>query len=137
MPELADDPDFADNATRVRNTERLTRVLSDAFRKRTRAAWMERLNAVGVPCAPVLTVSEVYASDDVRRRRIATSIPHPTAGTVPNVRSPILMSATPTADPVAPPLLGQHTRSVLHEALGLDDAAFDALAGLGAFGPPA
>ena len=134
-PELADDPEFADNATRVRHTERLTRELASAFATRTRAEWLARLNAAGVPCAPVLTVGEAYASDDVRRRAIATAIPHPTAGTVPNVRSPIVMSGTPLADPVAPPLLGQHTRAVMTGLLGMDAAQFDDFSARGAFGP--
>lgn len=136
MPEIGRDPDFASNALRVRHTERLTRVLTAAFRTRPCAEWLARLSAVGVPVAPVLTVSEAYASADVKRRRIATSIPHPSAGTVPNVRAPVIMSGTPIADPVAPPLLGQHTESVLRDILACDAAALAALAAQGAFGAP-
>ena len=44
------------------------------------------------------------------------------------------MSLTPAADPVAPPLLGQHTGEVLTETLGFDAAKIDALSKRGAFG---
>ena len=134
MPELAADPDFATNADRVRNTERLTALLADAFRRQTRSHWIERLSACGVPVAPVLTVREAYASADVMRRRIASEIPHSRAGTVPNVRSPVVMSLTPVADPIAPPLLGQHTQTILRETLDIGSARIDELASRGAFG---
>ncbi len=134
MPDLATDPEFATNSDRVRNVKRLTAILSAAFAQRPRAYWLERLAAVGVPVSPVLTVREAYASDDVRRREIVSEIPHPTAGTVPNVRPPVIMSHTPVADPVAPPLLGQHTESILKDVLSLSQTQIDEFAAKGAFG---
>ena len=134
MPELADDPAFASNADRVRNNVRLTDLLSTVFAQRPRAHWIAELSAVGVPVAPVLTVAEAYASADVQRREIVSDIAHPTAGTVPNVRAPFGMSLTPAADPVAPPLLGQHTGEVLTETLRFDAAQIEALTKRGAFG---
>jgi crotonobetainyl-CoA:carnitine CoA-transferase CaiB-like acyl-CoA transferase len=44
------------------------------------------------------------------------------------------MSLTPTIDPVAAPLLGQHTTQVLRKTLGYDDRRIMALAEAGAFG---
>lgn len=41
---------------------------------------------------------------------------------------------TPSIDPVAAPMLGQHTKAVLKETLGYDDARIAALAEAGAFG---
>ena len=134
LPELADDPAFATNLERVKNNERLTTLLSGAFMRHKRVVWIARLAAAGVPVAPVLSVAEAFASPDVVRRAIASEIPHPTAGTVPNIRAPFLMSLTPAADPVAPPLLGQHTQEVLGQTLQLDALQIEALARRGAFG---
>jgi crotonobetainyl-CoA:carnitine CoA-transferase CaiB-like acyl-CoA transferase len=64
-------------------------------------------------------------------------IPHPTAGSVPNIEPPIRMTGTPAVDPVAAPLLGQHTQDVLRKTLGYDDLHLAALAGAGAFGKTA
>lgn len=133
-PDIADDPDFATNPQRVRHQAKLTGLLAEAFAAGTRDEWIERLSALGVPVAPVNTIGEAVDSPDVRRRGLLTEIAHPTAGTVPNVRSPYRMSATPPADPVAPPLLGQHTDEILHEVLGYDAPSIAALARAGAFG---
>jgi crotonobetainyl-CoA:carnitine CoA-transferase CaiB-like acyl-CoA transferase len=135
-PELADDPRFADNATRVGNFAQLTKVLNGLLATDTRAHWMTRLMAAGVPAAPVASIGEAAASDDARRRRLVSEIPHPKAGFIPNVRSPFLFGLTPVADPVAPPLLGQHTQEVMRETLGYDGTRIAALAAAGAFGPP-
>ncbi len=70
----------------------------------------------------------------MRERHRLSQIPHPTAGSVPNIETPLRMELTPVVDPVAAPLLGEHTRVVLHQTLGYDDARIDALAEAGAFG---
>ena len=53
--------------------------------------------------------------------------PHPIAGAVPMVASPIRMSGTPVSHDASPPTLGQHTREVLVELLGMDEAEVVAL----------
>jgi crotonobetainyl-CoA:carnitine CoA-transferase CaiB-like acyl-CoA transferase len=70
----------------------------------------------------------------VRERHRLGQIPHPTAGSVPNIETPLNMSLTPMIDPVAAPLLGEHTKDVLRKTLGYDDRRFAALANTGAFG---
>ena len=71
---------------------------------------------------------------EVRDRDRLSRIPHPTAGFVPNIETPLNMSRTPTIDPVAAPLLGQHTKDVLRRTLGYDDRRIAELAEAGAFG---
>jgi crotonobetainyl-CoA:carnitine CoA-transferase CaiB-like acyl-CoA transferase len=87
-----------------------------------------------VPAGAVRTVGEALHSEETRARGLVTEIPHPTAGKVPNVGSPIRLSDTPLVAPVAAPLLGQHTRHVLKRVLELDDDAIDARRAQGAFG---
>jgi crotonobetainyl-CoA:carnitine CoA-transferase CaiB-like acyl-CoA transferase len=70
----------------------------------------------------------------VRERHRLSRIPHPTAGSVPNIETPLRMELTPVIDPVAAPLLGEHTKTVLHQTLGYDDARIAKLAEAGAFG---
>ena len=54
------------------------------------------------------------------------TLAHPLAGSVPLVRSPIRLSKTPVVEKSAPPLLGQHTREILHD-LGMDEASIERL----------
>jgi formyl-CoA transferase len=49
-------------------------------------------------------------------------LPHPTAGEVSLVRSPMRFSATPVEHGVPPPTLGQHTDEVLRKLLGKNEA---------------
>ncbi|TWA62050.1 crotonobetainyl-CoA:carnitine CoA-transferase CaiB-like acyl-CoA transferase [Azospirillum brasilense] len=126
-PELAQDPRYATNPARVANRKELVPILELLLEQRTSRDWLSALEAVGVPCGPINDVSQVFADPHVQGRRIHQDLPHPTAGTVPTVASPIRYSATPIEHTVAPPTLGQHTDAVLEEALGLCAADIAAL----------
>jgi crotonobetainyl-CoA:carnitine CoA-transferase CaiB-like acyl-CoA transferase len=126
-PELALDPRFATNPLRVKNRDVLVPLLAEMVATRRRDEWIEMLEAVGVPCGPINDVGEVFANPQVRARGVEIALPHPAAGSVKLVRSPMKMSATPATSDKAPPMLGQHTDEVLREVLGKDDAAIAAL----------
>ena len=126
-PELAQDPRYATNPARVANRKELVPILERLLEQRTSRDWLSALEAVGVPCGPINDVSQVFADPHVQARNIHQDLPHPSAGTVPTVASPIRYSATPIEHTVAPPTLGQHTDAVLGEALGLCAADIAAL----------
>ena len=127
-PELLNDPDFSTNALRVRNRDRLVPKVEAVTRTRGTAAWMEALEAAGVPCAPVNTVDQVFADPQVQARGMQIRMPHPLAGEdVRLVGSPIQLSRTPVSYRRAPPTLGQHTDEVLAEVLGLGEDERNAL----------
>ena len=127
-PELLEDPDFASNALRVRNRERLVPRIEAITRTRGTAVWMEALEAEGVPCAPVNTIDQVFADPQVQARGMQIGMPHPLSGEdVRLVGSPIRLSRTPVNYRRAPPTLGQHTDEVLAEVLGLSEDEREAL----------
>ena len=117
-PELARDERFATNPLRVKNRDVLVPLLADMVREKPRDAWIALLEEVGVPCGPINELDEVFANEQVKARGIEIALPHPEAGEVKLVRSPMRMSATPATSGMAPPLLGQHTDEVLREVLG-------------------
>jgi crotonobetainyl-CoA:carnitine CoA-transferase CaiB-like acyl-CoA transferase len=80
------------------------------------------LEAAGVPCSPINTVPEVFAEPQVRHRRMLRELPHPAAGQVPQVVSPLNFANASLAFDRAPPLLGEHTDEILRE-LGLASTA--------------
>jgi len=133
VPELADDPDYADNEKRVAHRAALTPQL--AARTATFAAeeLIRRLEAVNVPVGPINTVEQVFADPQVIHRGMRLDLAHSGGGTVPSVRSPIRMSESPLAYERGSPLLGEHTRTVLIE-LGYSEAEIDRLKGDGAVG---
>jgi crotonobetainyl-CoA:carnitine CoA-transferase CaiB-like acyl-CoA transferase len=95
---------------------------------------MAKMKKANIPVGYLRTVEEGFNAPEVRERDRLSQIPHPTAGSVPNIETPLYMSLTPTINPVAAPLLGEHTRDVLHKTLGYDDRRIAVLAEAGAFG---
>ena len=130
-PELADDPDFATNAARIRNRERLLPMITERLKARTNREWQGALDAVGVPCGPINALDEVFAEPQVRARGMRFELDHPLAGRVPMVASPMRFSDTPIEYHAPPPLLGEHTDDVLGELLGLDAGAIARLREVG------
>jgi len=128
MPELASDPRFATNPQRVQNREALVPVLTARMAEGARDMWLAELEAAGVPAGPINTLDQVYEDPQVLARGMRRDLPHPAAGSVPIAASPLKLSGSPVQYRHAPPLLGQHTRQVLAERLGLSDADIDALA---------
>jgi len=118
----ADDPRFATNKARVANRGELVPLIRQVTVFRTTAQWVSDLEAVGVPCGPVNDLAQVFEDPQVVARELAVSMAHPLAGTVPQVASPIRLSQTPVEYRHAPPLLGEHTESVLKALLSMPDA---------------
>ncbi len=132
-PDLASG-EFGDRRSRTANKDKLRAILTGIFVQDRRENWVTKMKAANIPVGYLRTVEEAFNSPEVRERHRLSQIPHPVAGVVPNIETPINLGLTPVVDPVAAPLLGQHTREVLRERLGYDDARIAALADAGAFG---
>jgi crotonobetainyl-CoA:carnitine CoA-transferase CaiB-like acyl-CoA transferase len=120
--EVATDPRFLTNQSRVAHRAALVPLVQEMLRARTTAAWIEALRAANVPCGPINDLAQVFAEPQVRHRGMRIDLPHPTAGSVPSVRNPAVFSRTPLEYRRAPPELGADTESVLRERLGLSPA---------------
>ena len=130
-PELASDPRYAKNADRVRNRDELVPLIEALVGSQPMAFWAERLEAAGVPCGPINSIAQTLADPQIVARGLRVDLPHPRAGSVPLVASPIVIDGERAVSDRAPPTLGQHTRTVLADVLGLTDAQIDALAASG------
>jgi glutaryl-CoA transferase len=127
-PEWAADPRFAKNADRVRNRDVLVPLIAAVVETRTRKAWLDALEPLGIPSGPINRMDQVFADPQIIARGMRKDLRHPLAGTVPQVRTPLEFSATPLGYDRPPPLLGEHTAAVLRERLGMSDDAIAALA---------
>ena len=130
-PELASDERFATNPMRVRHRDILVPLLAEMVKTKTKQQWIDLLEAAGVPCGPINNLDEVFDNPQVDARGLRIDLPHPSAGSVELVGSPIKMSATPPQYDLPPPLLGQHTDEVLRDLLGY---SAETIAGLRANG---
>jgi crotonobetainyl-CoA:carnitine CoA-transferase CaiB-like acyl-CoA transferase len=128
QPELARDPRYAKNADRVRNRAELVPHVEALVRQRPMAFWAEQLEAAGVPCGPINSIAQALADPQIVARGLRVDLPHPVAGAVPLVASPIVIDGERAVSGMPPPMLGEHTRTVLGELLGLSAAQLDALA---------
>ncbi|MGA9160462.1 MAG: CoA transferase [Actinomycetota bacterium] len=115
-PDLAADERFATNAARVRNRDVLIPALSAAFATRGAAKWLVALEAAAVPCAPVRTLDEVFASPE--GAAAVQSIPDPRRGALRLVADPIRVDGRTPPARRSPPRLGEHTDEILAELEG-------------------
>jgi len=132
--ELHKDDRFRKNSDRVRHREVLIPLLAEIFRQRRVAEWLALFEPAGVPVGGINNIEQVFAHPQVQARKMRMDVPHPLAGSVPLVASPIKMSATPLQCTQAPPTLGEHTDQVLKERLGMEMQQLAALRAQGILG---
>ena len=118
-PELIDDERFHTNALRTENHESLFPILAEIMCRRTTDAWVEALEAIGVPCGPVNTVDKVANDPQVLARDMIAEVEHDTTGTVQVPGIPIKLSETPGQIDAPAPNLGEHTSEILTDLLKL------------------
>lgn len=126
-PAVAADPRFDQVQHRIENRDALLSILDRLFATRPAAEWLAALEAADVPASLVNDVAMVFENPQVRHRAMLDHVEHAVAGTVPVLRNPIRMSATPIGAATAPPTLGQDNDAVLRDVLGYDQAAIERL----------
>jgi crotonobetainyl-CoA:carnitine CoA-transferase CaiB-like acyl-CoA transferase len=117
-PDLAEDPRYTRVTGRTTLREQLVPVLCEAMKERSTADWMERLEALGVPCGPVNNYQQVFADPHVRFRKLRVDVPRADGAMAATIASPLRLQGTPVQYTHAPPTLGEHTDEVLGGLLG-------------------
>ena len=112
-PDLLADPKLTDAGTRVANRQYCRDTLGAVLKTNTRAHWVPKLRAAGLPVGAVRDVVEALNAPEFRARDMITTTDHARIGEIEQVGSPMKLSRTPVAIPIAPPLLGQHSRDAL------------------------
>jgi crotonobetainyl-CoA:carnitine CoA-transferase CaiB-like acyl-CoA transferase len=116
-PELAKDPAYIDNKARLGKRADIVGKLTALTEKRTSADLLARLEAVGVPAGPINGLDQVFADPHIKHRGMKLDLPSADAkaGTIPGIRTPIMIDGAPMAAPRPAPKLGEHTAEILKE----------------------
>ena len=116
-PSLAENPDYKDNKSRLAHREVLVGRLTELCKRMTSAEILAKLEAVGVPAGPINTLDQVFDDPQVIHRGVKLNLPSAAAkgGTIPGVRTPLVIGGRPMAHERPSPRLGEHTQEILRE----------------------
>jgi len=116
-PKIAAEPSYRANSDRLKNREELIGRVSALTVRWPRADLLAKLEAVGVPAGPINALDQVFADPQVVHRGMRIDPPSAAAkaGTIPGVRTPIIIGGKPMAAERPSPRLGEHTAEVLRE----------------------
>ena len=131
-PDLVSDERFTDFAGRGEHSRELVKILDEIFCSRPAEHWIERLQAAGVPCAPVLDLPQALVHPLVAERGLVIETDHPRFGKVRQIASPVRVGEPLTTHRRAPQR-NEDADQVL-SWLGYDEAAVRGLSDSGAFG---
>ncbi|HTS41018.1 MAG TPA: CaiB/BaiF CoA-transferase family protein [Xanthobacteraceae bacterium] len=117
QPQLGEDPAYRTNSDRLAKRDELIAKLSALTSKMKRDELLEKLEDVQVPAGPINNLQQVFADPQVIHRRMQLKLPSAAAkgGSIPGVRTPIMMDGEPMAAPRPSPRLGEHTAEILRE----------------------
>lgn len=127
-----DDARFADERGRLAHRDELWGALEAAFMEKPAQEWVELLVAANVPAAPVLDVRSALEQARHSGRGLIVELDDHQGHTIDSVGTPIRFPDRPAPPRRYPPRLGQDTRAVLHDVLGLDEPEIARLLGSGA-----
>jgi formyl-CoA transferase len=118
-PELAEDPRFASEEARWENRVALNEIIEGWTRTRSKHEVMRILGAAGVPCGACQDTGEVLADPHLKAREMIVDVDYPTRGTYQTVGCPVKLSDSPV-EVTRPPMLGEHTDTLLESLCGVD-----------------
>lgn len=116
-PEISGNPAYKDNIGRLANRDTIIGELTAYTKKFKRDDLLAKLEAVQVPAGPINNVEQVFNDPQVMHRGMKLDLPSKAAkgGTIPGVRTPIVIDGWKAASERPAPLLGEHTAEILKE----------------------
>lgn len=113
MPELSSNEKFSTNPKRVEHRRELIEMISEKLKMKQARHWQKLLTEAGIPNGPINNIETLFQDPQVHARNMVVEMPHPTAGKVKLVGSPLKLSRTPVKMRRHPPLYSEHTKPIL------------------------
>lgn len=117
LADLPNDPRFRRNADRIRYREEIIGILSKHFLSKSADEWVAVIHAAKVPVGVINNLEQAFQEPQVQAREMLVEMQHPQREKLTVIGSPIKLSRTPVEYKTAPPLLGQHTDTILSRIL--------------------
>jgi crotonobetainyl-CoA:carnitine CoA-transferase CaiB-like acyl-CoA transferase len=114
-PDWPKDERWSSTRRRIAGRVELNAAIAEETKKHPSAWWVERLEAAGVPCGPILAIDEVFADPQVRHLGMAEPVDHPRLGATHMVATPINLEGLETSVRSVAPLSAEDTDAVLAE----------------------
>ena len=116
-PDISGEPNYRANSDRLQHREELIARLSALTRRWPGANLLAKLESVQVPAGPINPLDQVFADPQVVHRGMRIDLPSKAAkaGTIPGVRTPIIIGGKPMAAERPSPRLGEDTAEILRE----------------------
>ncbi len=134
-PEWRDDPRFKTAELRQENIDDRLALIQSVIRTDSAEHWLAKLEAEQVPCAPVLTRTQMLDHPQIQANGLLQEYGHPNAGQIRQTRAPARFSAYPEQNWQGAPELGEHTRELLLES-GFSEQVIRSMIDAGAVSAP-
>ncbi len=112
---LTRDPRFNTLAGRVKHRAELERLVEEVTGRETRAHWLAKCEAEGIPAGSIYDVAEALADPHARARGMVQEYEHPQAGRTRALGNPVKLSRSPARLRKGSPLLGEDNETLLGE----------------------
>lgn len=132
-PQMAEDPRFLTNDSRLQNWDALEARLNAAASKKTIAEWCAILDEVGVPAGPINNMAQALENPQIEARKVVTTVHHPVAGDIRTVATPVRLSDSAREEYAPSPVLGEDTVRYVAEILGCSEDEAHAMVNEGCF----
>jgi formyl-CoA transferase len=130
-PELAEDPEYSTPEARLARLDEVFGLVEEWTQTKTKWEAFSELNAINVPCGPVLSTKDLIEDEGLRTEGLLVDVDHPDRGRYTTVACPFTLSDSPV-DVKRSPLLGEHNSEILTELLDYPEEELERLTEAGA-----
>lgn len=118
---INNDSKFKTNSLRVKNREKLNKIIGKVMKTKTISEWVKGLTNVNVPCGPINNIKQVFDDQQVKSRKMIVPMKHSKSKNkkINLIGSPMNFSKSQIKYRKTPPLLGEDTEKILKKFLKL------------------